>query len=339
MQQRIWKGWRLILPCPIMTVRDSDSMNMRACTKGHSSLKPAANKAINRDPVSNYQLTNNINDAISNPKPLSETQPQCATGNCTWPLFKSVGFCYICKNISQPLRNGFTSVELPLNFTAYQECLESAPYENNATCSVPRRNYIYRLPELNGQILRTSTYGGDLSEFPRSFFKISEISKIPAFFVISLFGDWFAGKVAFNFTDGTSVPMPALIALIRTSPQDSDGSGNGIAADVCALSFCAQKRNVSVLLGQASFNILQTVYGAQHTLPHSDTADMGWLSFTGVDLSMIFNSHPMGRSPLTLYSHGRKACGCWYSLWRAIWLHLAKHFGASLGLIWSQILP
>ena len=183
---------------------------------------------------------------------------------------------------------------MPLNLSEYQECLASAPYENSATCSIPQRSYIYRLPELNGQILRTSTYGGNASDFPRSFSMITETTRIPAFFVISLFGDWYANTMVFNFTDGTSVPIPAVVALIRTSLHDDDNSGGVIAADVCALSFCAQKRNVSVSLSQPSFTVLQDVYGTPHTLPHSDTADTGWLSFTGDSLNLTYRPEATG---------------------------------------------
>ena len=261
---------------------------------------------------------NTINDAIINSNPLSETQPHCPTGNCTWPLFTSLGFCFKCEDISQPLRNGFTSVDLPSNLSEYQECLDSSSYNDDATCSIPQRNYTYRLPELNGQILKTSTYGGNGSDFPRSFSMISDISKIPAFFVISLLMDWDSNETVFNFTDGTLVPMPALVALIRTSLHDDDDSGGIIAADVCALSFCAQKRNVSISLGQPSFTVIQTVYGTPHVPPDSDTADTGWLSFIGDSLNITYHPHIQVLTLPILYSTGKKACGSWYSLSRAI---------------------
>ena len=101
----------------------------------------------------------------------------------------------------------------------------------------------------------------------------------------------------FNFTDGTSVPMPALVALVRTSLHDDDNSGRVIAADMCALNFCAQKRNVSVSLRQPSFDILQNVYGTLHAIPHPNNEDTWGLSFTGDSVNMTYHPHETSDNP------------------------------------------
>ena len=115
---------------------------------------------------------------------------------------------------------------------------------------------------------------------------------IPAFLVIPL--GWKA-STAFNFTDDTSIPIIALATFIWISTRPPD-LGAILAADLCALSFCAQKCNVSVLFNQPSSTILQTVYGTEvkHDF-YSSEADIEtftrWLSVTGDDFNMTFLSH------------------------------------------------
>ncbi|KAL8719255.1 MAG: hypothetical protein Q9225_003714 [Loekoesia sp. 1 TL-2023] len=101
-------------------------------------------------------------------------------------------------------------------------------------------------------------------------------------------------KSKFNFTDGTSVQASTLIALIRISTQATD-LGAVLAAELCALSLCAQKRNVSVSSNQVSSSILQTVYGkiVDHRFNTSEAAEevsSTWLSFSGDDFNMTFPS-------------------------------------------------
>ena len=89
------------------------------------------------------------------------------------------------------------------------------------------------------------------------------------------------------------VPTVALVTLIRTSTQSID-PGGVLAADLCALSFCAQRRNVSVSLNQQSSTILQTVYGTKvvHQFKSSDVSNdfIKWLSFIGDNYNMTFPS-------------------------------------------------
>lgn len=117
----------------------------------------------------------------------------------------------------------------------------------------------------------------------------------PAFFVIPLTWNYTAAynTTAFNFTDGTSIPAEALIIFIRTSSENSN-TGDILAADLCALSFCAQKRKVSVSLNQPSSTILQNVYATRRWLNitdgNSDGMDNMYLSFTGDNFTMTFPS-------------------------------------------------
>ena len=106
-------------------------------------------------------------------------------------------------------------------------------------------------------------------------------SEVPTFFVTQLYWEIATG---FNFTDGTSALSP-LVLFIRTSTQFAD-AGSVVAADLCALSFCAQKRNISVSLNLLSSTILQTVFG---TYEFFDDETEG-LSFIGDDFNMTYLS-------------------------------------------------
>ena len=135
------------------------------------------------------------------------------------------------------------------------------------------RNYTYRFPELNNLSLSSSFY---------------RLGFVPEFFVIPLVSQSNSNvnTTTFNLIDGTSVHPFALIIFIRTLIKLPD-SGGVLAADLCALSFCAQKRNVSVSLNRLSSTILQTVYGT--IIEHQD-GDSGestkWLSFRGDNFNL-----------------------------------------------------
>lgn len=88
-------------------------------------------------------------------------------------------------------------------------------------------------------------------------------------------------QMVFNFTDGTLVLANTFATLIRISTQYPD-YGDVLAADLCVLSFCAQRRNVSVSLNWLYSTILQTVYGTKdvHQL-NSSKPFTEWLPFKG----------------------------------------------------------
>ena len=189
-------------------------------------------------------------------------------------MFTSLGFCSKCEDITQPFRNSSTYVDKQDDF------------------GTTTRHYNYELPEFNGQPLVTISVDNWPSGTMGSF-SIDIVEKkyqlVPAFLGIPV-EPTTSGN--FNFTDGTSVQSNALITLIRISTQPTD-LGAVLAADLCALSFCAQKRNVSVSLNQPSSMILQTVYGTEvdHHLNSSEAVKSPrWLSFSGDDLNMTFPS-------------------------------------------------
>ena len=232
-----------------------------------------------------YTLINTISNAAFNPNTLSETQPRCPTGNCTWPSFTSLGFCFKCQNISQSVQDSST-------YVIEQEIPEDEwPPDSLAPELVLWRTYIYKFPELNGQVLKADSFKLDDQRSFSTRFDMA-IDQDPRFFVFRLFWD---PVTPFNFSDGTSVPTVSLLILIRTSTAKSN-PGSVLAADLCALSFCAQKRTVSVSLNQLSSTVLQTVYGTRymHFTPKqkdeaSEYGPKEGLLFTGDDFNMTFS--------------------------------------------------
>ena len=110
----------------------------------------------------------------------------------------------------------------------------------------------------------------------------------PSFLVLPL--EWQA-EIPFNFTDGTSIFGGALITFVRLDTH-APGIGDVLTADVCALSLCAQKRNVSVSSNQLSSIILQTVWGKLVQL-ESDSENFYYpdaMSFVGDDFNITFPS-------------------------------------------------
>lgn len=178
-----------------------------------------------------------------------------------------MGFCFKCENIGQALRDSSSFVdehEDSLNITG-----------PDGRINAFWRVYTYKLPKINGQVLRSA---GDYMQFDaRSFsfrFSVmtnaSDVSTVgdPELFIIRL--AWNA-NTPFNFTDGSSIPTNSLLLFIRVS-KEIRKPGDVLAADLCALSFCAQKRNISVTLNQLFSTVVQTEYG-KTTYPNPKNRD------------------------------------------------------------------
>lgn len=194
-----------------------------------------------------------------------------------------MGFCFKCENIGQPLQDSSSYVDRhddSLNITGGDE--KTGPIKINAFWRI----YTYKLPEVNGQVLEL--IGDYMQPDQRSFSTRYQVwtnspgpftSAGPGLFIIQL--GWNA-NTPFNFTDGSSIPTISLLIFIRVSKQISN-PGGVLAADLCALSFCAQKRNVSVSLNQLSSTVVQTGYGII-TYPNPENKD----EVTEIDLGERF---------------------------------------------------
>ena len=217
---------------------------------------------------------------------LSETKPFCPTGNCSWPPFTSLGFCSKCEDISRLLQNRITyGAEYCLHNHSW-----TARKQNDSDCYASVRNYTYMFPEVNGQVLSIDDFDRPPSH-TFSFnvtFSHEEYQGNP-FLTFSL-----KSPLRFNFTDGTLTSGGGLTVFIRLNGQDT-WLGDVLQADLCALSYCAQERHVSVTLNQFSSPILQTVYGKPITddsvlKRYPDDAKV--LSFIGDDFNITFPPVP-----------------------------------------------
>ena len=172
------------------------------------------------------------------------------------------------------------------NSTDYQDFEAVGGGRNSSnTKTLNYRNWTYTLPDLNGQILTTPTGARSVNA------SLSlDGGAVPSFYMVSLSS---TSITAFNLTNGVSIPMFTLSLLMRVSSQPSD-AGAISSADVCALSFCAQRRNVSMSLNELSSTILQTVYST-HIWGKTDLSETAtWLSFTGDNINMTYPSNLTG---------------------------------------------
>ena len=150
----------------------------------------------------------------------------------------------------------------------------SADYERDPN-GLFFRNWTYVLPNFDDQLTTTAP------SFNSS---------------ISLGGNWvpslYSRKLqwnplaSFNYTNGASIPTLTMLAFIRTSASLPD-LGAIKSAYLCGLSFCAQRRNVSLSHNQLSSTILQNVYGTPTSYGNSSSygsswiGSAAWLHFTG----------------------------------------------------------
>ena len=227
-----------------------------------------------------------IYNAAINSNPLSETKPSCPTGNCTWPPFTSLGFCSKCEDISRLFQNRITyGVE-------YYFCGHSwtTHKKKNSDCYPSIRNYTYTFPDFNGQVFNIDDFD-KLPSHPSSF----NVTFSPEYYQGNPFLTFsLKPKLRFNFTDGTSTPSGGLVLFIRLNGKDQ-GLGDILHAEICALSYCAQKRHAAVTLDQFSSPILQTVYGkpiADESVLRRYPYDTKVLSFTGDDFNITFPPVP-----------------------------------------------
>ena len=195
-----------------------------------------------------------------------------------------MGFCSKCQDISGPLNNNVTYVD------EYRGCLdpsqESSWEANVGGCKLTTRNYTYTFPELDGLSFA--------EPFFESSFDITGSQQVPSFYVIPL-----------ELSNSSAWNDKIWISFVRLSTE-FPGFGAVLAADVCTLSYCAQKRNVSVSLNQLSSTILQTAYGTVIVLESNSEEFIYFpqLSFIGDDFNMTFPS-----SPTKLYSNGSQSNG------------------------------
>lgn len=182
--------------------------------------------------------------------------PSCPSGNCNWPLFRSMGWCSKCENITTrvvlddcPFEDYYDKKVYPL------QC--NLTYDDN-----PSISYAW------GSMVHTSTYD--------RFENITRHSSYPGATIVSQVS-W-PVRTANNDTGPTilGVPNPALVigfvSLYYITPADAvwNGPNDKIKpsvqhAEQCVLTPCARTYNISTRNGNLREEIIEENYGLQKT--------------------------------------------------------------------------
>ena len=187
----------------------------------------------------------------------------CPSGNCTWPIFVSLGVCSNCRDVSayvqrhSDCRTNQPSMQHQRLFKRPPQLLE----DNETTCNYgfpPLRNGNVRIHNgsdpSNGSQNYTITHQsrGDRPVF--SVFPVDDGLGSP------LEGHWTKSyQIPFDLRDGTSIPSKiSSLGLLRTNSQD----GRVITAHPCALSFCTRRYNKSVARATVFSETTDTAYSA-----------------------------------------------------------------------------
>ena len=203
-----------------------------------------------------------ITSAILSNTSILETDPSCPTGNCTFPVFSSLGFCSNCIDITQFLQQNS-------NCTPEQ----TGQDETRMSCT-------YWLPPPSSGLNYSGNYGGILNgslslswEFGVYQGRVDSFKWAPSFLtealgVLNIFarqtGTYLLEtyQTPFDLPDGKIIPSSLIkIALIKTSPwTGSMSTGFVHTAHICALSLCAREYNVSMTSGVLRSEIVSTSY-------------------------------------------------------------------------------
>lgn len=187
--------------------------------------------------------------AILSNTSILETEPLCPTGNCTFPVFSSLGFCSNCIDITEFLQ------ENSYCWTESRPIYERKIIERNCTYQLPlsgsNLKYYTADPETyqvwNGSIGLSWTYGtlegpsGPLDSFEGPSFLTRSLN--------SYDWDWdkqqYLGQLVtpFKLPGGDVIPNSLVtIALIKPAPWTGSIMTLGIinTASLCALSIMSR---------------------------------------------------------------------------------------------------
>ena len=194
-----------------------------------------------------------ISSAILSNTSILETDPSCPTGNCTFPVFSSLGFCSNCIDITQFLQQNSNCTQEQLNSNEERmDCTYWLPPSSSG------RNYSSEQGIVNGSFNFSWGFSGSgawiedapsyLTEFLASFDDSGSYLRIY--------------QTPFDLPDGKIIPSSLTqIALIKTSPQTGSMSTGFVhTAHICALSFCTREYNVSMTSGVLQSEIISTSY-------------------------------------------------------------------------------
>lgn len=226
-----------------------------------------------------------VNRAIWSQAPQFDQVPACASGNCTWPTFKSVGWCHICEDAKARVR--LSGCDMRVEREAFLEAQnETIVRECNVTFadsdSLPSRTPII----LESSMLDMNDTEEDLSYSVETAWEYI----------------WDTRDFGNQTILGMENPIASL-AYVKFPGMDAEISEWGIMdpeiATECVLDFCVREYRVSVVDGEAEIDELSRTYGSSfdrtvgefnaHRCWHASDVSRDDLQFEEIELPSPYN--------------------------------------------------
>lgn len=210
--------------------------------------------------------------------------PSCPAGNCTFPVFSSLGFCSNCADV-----------------TGYMQQQSNCTSKDVVSGTRKVFSCDYNLPPPGFDLIYSPKLTSNKSSFEISwgeFLPAQSFELAPAFLTVFLDSfnltdrpnhiSYYDYQVPFHSDRAGIIPSHfAKPAFIKFAPsKGSMGAGFIEAAHVCALSFCAREYNVSVELGSPHVDVLSTSYSAVYE--QGDAANTYSYTFPNVTNNFTF---------------------------------------------------
>lgn len=181
----------------------------------------------------------------------------CATGNCTFPAFSSLGFCSNCvdhKDYAQKNSDCIYKTALDLNNMTCTYKFPTSFLNNSIDDPATSDNPAMINGSVSVNFWRSWNETDIQGAFPFLALALTDLSSAPE--RLKVF------QTPFDSQDGVIIPsFFGIYAFIKTNPLT--GSKNTAfleAADICTLSFCAREYNVTVINGALYSEVLSTSY-------------------------------------------------------------------------------
>lgn len=209
-----------------------------------------------------------IINAIFNDNTPTDNNPTCATGNCTFPTFSSLGFCSNCINVTNFVKkNSDCAYENALASVLLSCTYKFPPFPFNASIYISPADFHMTDGSFNTKFLKdwNDTQMYDAPSFLA--FALADFSQSTE--------QWLKGfQTPFYSQNGESIPSSfGTYAFIKMNPlTGTQNIGFLETADICALSFCAREYNITVINGVFHSEILSTSY-SKLTYNKSDDSD------------------------------------------------------------------
>ena len=166
-----------------------------------------------------------ISSSIFESQAASYLDPLCPSGNCTWPIFASLGFCSQCSDTTQYVQ-------------ANSQCTEQQDSTTNCTFSFPSTYKLIMSNMTENLAFVSKAWGDNVTGYDYDILPMT--------------------STAHGTFAGIKDPMFAFSSLRFGSDYDVIA-----AASECAFYVCVKSYNISVLNGQTSEEVVSTFYSSQ----------------------------------------------------------------------------